>query len=200
MSWVSNDVVEILTFLLPGFVSAAVFYSLTSHPRPSEFVSVVHALIFTMVVQAIVFALPLQGFAEWLGSDDGVIADIVVSVPIALMIGLLAASVSNHDKLHALLRWLKVTRETSHPSEWYSSFASHQRCYVVLHLEGERRLYGWLEEWPSQPDKGHFRLAEASWLTDEGQSQLDGVAAIVVQAKQVEMVEFVEPENAEEKG
>ena len=48
MSWLSNDIVEILTFLLPGFIAAAVFYSLTSHPRPSE---------FTMVVQAIVFLL-----------------------------------------------------------------------------------------------------------------------------------------------
>ncbi len=196
MSWVSNDVVEILTFLLPGFVSAAVFYSLTSHPRPSEFVSVIHALIFTMVVQAIVFAMPLEGFAEWLGEDEVVIADIVVSVPIALVIGLFAAFVSNHDKLYAFLRWLRITRETSHPSEWYSSFASHERCYVVLHLEGERRLYGWLEEWPSQPDKGHFRLGEVSWLTEKGQLSSEDVTAMVIPAKQVEMVEFVQPHEA----
>ena len=194
MSWLSNDIVEILTFLLPGFIAAAVFYSLTSHPRPSEFTSVVHALIFTMVVQAIVFLLPLQGLSAWLGSSDGTEAEILVSVPVALAIGMLAAYVSNQDKLYALLRWLRITRETSYPSEWYSSFANHEGCYVVLHLQGDRRLYGWLEEWPSQPDKGHFRLAEVSWLMDDPDAPLEQVAAIVIPANQVEMVEFVQTE------
>ena len=43
----------VLTFLLPGFVAAAVFYSLTSHPKPSNFERVVQALIFTIVVEAV---------------------------------------------------------------------------------------------------------------------------------------------------
>ena len=198
MSWLSNDIVEILTFLLPGFIAAAVFYSLTSHPRPSEFTSVVHALIFTMVVQAIMFLLPLKGVSEWLGSREGAEAEILVSVPVALAIGIVAAYVSNQDKLYAFLRWLRITRETSYPSEWYSSFAHHEGCYVVLHLQGDRRIYGWLEEWPSQPDKGHFRLAEADWLIEDSQSTLDRVSAIVIPASQVEMVEFVEPESRDE--
>ena len=196
MSWLSNDIVEILTFLLPGFIAAAVFYSLTSHPRPSEFTSVVHALIFTMVVQAIVFLLPLARLSEQVGS--GAEAEILVSVPVALAMGILAAYVSNQDKLYALLRWLRITRETSYPSEWYSSFANHEGCYVVLHLQGDRRIYGWLEEWPSQPDRGHFRLAEADWLIEDSQSTLDRVSAIVIPAAQVEMVEFVEPESRDE--
>lgn len=193
MSWLSNDIVEILTFLLPGFISAAVFYSLTSHPRPSEFISVVHALIFTMVVQAMVFLSPLERLSEWLGSSAE--AEIFVSVPIALAIGVLSAYVSNQDKLYGLLRWLRITRETSHPSEWYSSFANHEGSYVVLHLQGDRRLYGWLEEWSSQPDKGHFRLAEADWLIGDTQSTLERVSAIVIPASQVEMVE---PESRDE--
>ena len=193
MSWLSNDIVEILTFLLPGFIAVAVFYSLTSHPRPSEFTSVVHALIFTMIVQALVFMLPLARLSEWLGSSSE--AEILVSVPVALVMGMLAAYVSNQDKLYALLRRLRITRETSYPSEWYSSFANHEGCYVVLHLQGDRRLYGWLEEWPSQPDKGHFRLAEVSWLTGGSDDPMEQVAAIMVPASQVEMVEFVQTES-----
>ena len=57
MSWASSEVVGVLTFLLPGFVAAAIFYSLTSHPKPSAFDRVVLALIFTVVGQAIVAAL-----------------------------------------------------------------------------------------------------------------------------------------------
>ena len=195
MSWASNEVVEILTFLLPGFFAAAIFYSLTSHPRPREFVSVVHALILTMVVQAIVFLLPTDGLSERIHDRDGLVTDTIVSLPVALIIGVFAAWVSNQDKLYALFRWLRLTRENSYPTGWYSSFANHEAGYVVLHLIGDRRLLGWLEEWPSSPERGHFRLAEASWLLDDGEDRLVGVAAIVLPADQVEMVEFMEPED-----
>ena len=53
MSWASSEVVNVLTFLLPGFVTAFVFHSLTSHPRLKEFDRVVQALIFTILIQAI---------------------------------------------------------------------------------------------------------------------------------------------------
>lgn len=37
MSWASSEIVSIFVFLLPGFVAAAVFYSLSSYPKPNEF-------------------------------------------------------------------------------------------------------------------------------------------------------------------
>ncbi|OWO67359.1 hypothetical protein B2J67_20175, partial [Vibrio cholerae] len=54
MENLTNDVITILQYLLPGFVSAWVFYSLTSYPKPSQFERVVQALIFTIFIQAIV--------------------------------------------------------------------------------------------------------------------------------------------------
>ena len=64
-------------------------------------------------------------------------------------------------------------------------------CYVVLHLHGQRRLYGWPEEWPSRPDEGHFRIAEGEWLVGDERIPATGVTAIVVPAKEVDMVEFL---------
>ena len=85
------------------------------------------------------------------------------------------------------------TKETSHPSEWYSTFVRHgENSYIVLHLQGERRLYGFAEEWPSDPKNGHFRIAEAEWLTADGESvQMDGVAAILIPVGKVTMIEFL---------
>ena len=57
MSWASSETVTVLTFLLPGFVAAAIFYSLTSHPKPSDLERVIQALIFTVIGQAIVTAI-----------------------------------------------------------------------------------------------------------------------------------------------
>ena len=73
--WSSSEAVAVLTFLLPGFVAAAVFYSLTSHPRPNNFGSVVQALMFTIVVQGVAALLGAQSPSkyQWLwGSEYGI--------------------------------------------------------------------------------------------------------------------------------
>ena len=192
MAWATGDVVTVLTFLLPGFVSAAVFYLLTSHPKPNEYGSIVQALIFTTVVQAIVKGIPPIG--NWLGFElvwAGT-SEIVVAVLIAVVVAAIAVYTSNHDTLHRLLRKIRLTKETSYPSEWYSAFHENPDCYVVLHLKGERRLYGWPKEWPSKPDQGHFIIAEGEWLVESESQPISGVSVILVPASEVEMVEFLE--------
>ena len=195
MSWTSSEVVAVLTFLLPGFVAAAIFYSLTSHPKPSNFERIVQALIYTLVIQAVVRSISLLGRMvgkEPLWTEDW---ELVVSLVIAVVVALVATLFSNRDILHGFFRHVGLTQETSYASEWYSSFSRNQDCYVVLHLTGERRLYGWPEEWPSRPDRGHFRIAEAEWLVDDKRTRLTGVIAIVIPAREVEMVEFLSIES-----
>ena len=197
MNWASSEVVTILTFLLPGFVATAIFHSLTAHPKLNEFDRIIQALIFTTVVQAIVKGVPLVGSLAgvaplWTGESE-----IVVAVLVAVAVAVVAVYASNHDTLLRFLRWIDLTRETSYPSEWYSAFARNPDCYVVLHLKGERRLYGWPEEWPSRPDQGHFRIAEAEWLTEGERLPLTGVSVILVPGEEVEMVEFLEMETSE---
>lgn len=197
MNWTSSEIVDVLKFLLPGFVSAAIFYSFTSHSKPSEFGLVVQALIFTIVGEAIIAALLFIDSLTWI-KDWGV----VLSVLVAVSLGLIAAYVSNNDTIHRFFRCLSITRETSYPSEWYSTFARSD-CYIVLHLKGERRLYGWPEEWPSRPEEGHFRITESEWLTDDEdeekkKAQETGVSAILIPVGEVEMVEFVSASAEEE--
>ena len=197
MSWASSEFVAILTFLLPGLVASAIFHSLTAHPKPSEFDRIVQALIFTTIVQAIVKGIPLVGSlagAEPLWTED---SEVAVAVVLAVIVALVAVYASNHDTLHGFLRWIRLTKETSYPSEWYSAFARNSDCYVVLHLKGERRLYGWPEEWPSRPDEGHFRIAEAEWLIKDESLPIIGVSMVLVPGEEVEMVEFLEIDASE---
>lgn len=187
---ISAGTIAILTYLLPGLVAAATFYALTSHPKPGTFERIFQALTFTVLAQIITDQLPISGL-----SANGHTA---VSVVVAIALALLATYVSNNDALHRGLRKCKITRETSHPSEWYSAFALKDPRYVVLHLRDGRRIYGWPEEWPGQPDRGHFRIAEPEWLgteQTEGQSSVDW---ILIAAEDVQMVEFL-PEHQSDK-
>ena len=197
MGWASSEAVSVLSFLLPGFVAAAVFHSLTSYPKAKEFDRVVQALIFTVIAQAIVQGI--QGMARLVKSEISWIAEfeILVSVCIAVAVAIVVVYLSNHDTLHGLLRRLGVTKETAYPSEWYSTFYRNSDCYVILHLQGQRRLYGWPEEWPSLPDQGHFRIAEGEWLVEDKRILAEGVVAIVIPAKEVEMVEFIRSESSD---
>lgn len=199
MDWISSEAVGLLVFLLPGFVAAAIFHSLTSHPKPSAFDRVVQALIFTVVGQAIValFSAMSTRIKESLQGEQNL--EITLTVFVAIVLGLFASYISNRDSVHGILRYVGVTKETSYPSEWYSAFSRHHDCYVVLHLVGQRRIYGWPEEWPSRPDEGHFRIAEAEWLIEGNRVPATGVSATLIPASEVEMVEFLS-EHLEESG
>ena len=208
MSWATNGIIEVLIFLLPGFVATAVFYWLTSHLKPDHFSQVMHALAFTMVVQTIAGMLVLLGALDLFAWTQTTQGDMLVRLLIGIVVGAITVWNSNRDVLHGVLRRIGITRETSYPSELYSAFEHHPDCYVVLHLTGERRLYGWPEEWPRRLDRGHYRLLEGEWLT-EGQEvrvsssrQTNGeetsVVAYVVPADQVEMIEFVQAQQIKE--
>ena len=187
MIWATNEVVGIMVFLLPGLVASAIFYSLTSHPKPNEFGQVVQALMFTILSQAASWAISLL-WPQMGRREDW---QLFFPVPVAAAIALIAAFCSNHDTVHRMLRWARVTRETSYPSEWYSAFAENDDCYVVLHFQDGRRLYGWPQEWPSHPGGGHFIVAEGEWLVDDERFPVEGASVILIPAHEVKMVELV---------
>ena len=127
---------------------------------------------------------------------------------IAVVVGATIAFISNLNLVHRPLIWLKLTRENSYPSEWYSAFVHNPR-YMVLHLHDRRRLYGWPTEWPSDPKYGHFRVTEAEWLSDavtDQNQRMEGpqvaetkenpddsheALELLISITDVEMVEFV---------
>lgn len=190
----TNDIAAISSQLLPGFLTAWIFYSLTAHRKPSPFERVIQALIFTMIVQALVIILRsilfwgggLVNLGRW-NSD----IRLIWSVIIACVLGLVVSRLTNNDNLHKALRKYRWTTRTSFPSEWYSAFCNYRR-WVILNLSGERRLYGWPEEWPDQPDQGHFVIDEPEWLLADGsRAPLPWLERILVPATEVQFVEFM---------
>jgi uncharacterized protein DUF6338 len=205
MENISKDMILILQYLLPGFVTAWIFYGLTSYQKPSQFERVVQALIFTTFIQAFVIILKFVflfignylSLAKW--SDSSAL---ILSVIISVLFGFICAYYANNDKLNKRLRKIGITRETSFPSEWFGTFLNNV-TFIVLHLKDGRRLYGWPIEWPSVPDIGHFLLVQASWLADSKEIPITGVKSILINAYDVRWVEFMdktwETKNGKEK-
>jgi hypothetical protein len=204
MSNVTSELINLFTFLLPGFITSFLFYSLRASPKKSEIEMVVMALIYTTIINTIVELL--SRFFFWVGKKYGAIAEwdqsaiVICSVILSVLLGLLLSLLYNNDAIHKPLRKIKVTKQTSYPSEWYGAFYE-TLSFVVLHFTDGRRLMGWPREWPSDPKSGHFILEQAAWLTEEeGQEKeinLDNVEKILVDTTNIIMVEFVRAEMPE---
>lgn len=194
MESLAKDVVALLQYLLPGLLTAWIFYGLTSFPKPSQFERVVQALIFTLFIQFIVGML--GRLYEWAGQyysfgawDDA--AKVQWSIAVAVLLGVIISYFANSDRLHKFLRDRNITKQTSWASEWHGVFHKNV-TFILLHLKDERRLYGWPIEWPSDPTKGHFLISQPGWQLDDGEvHQLEGVENILIDVADVKWVEFM---------
>jgi hypothetical protein len=191
---VPKDALTVIYQLLPGFLAAWIFYAFTAHSKAGPFERIVEALILTAIIKVLVIALSqlffLLGHAVSLGfwTEDSAL---VVSLVIAVALGLLLARYAHTNKLHEKLCYWGFSCRTSYPSEWFSAFR-RQRTWVVLHLKDQRRLYGWPQEWPDHPDVGHFIIDQPEWLLEDGRSApVHQVRNILVPATEVQMVEFM---------
>jgi hypothetical protein len=195
MNMITNELIALFTFLLPGFITSFLFYSLTSFPKKSEFEAVVIALIYTIIINAIVKLLGLFYIDNLVVNDElNQLCKTALSIITALFIGFSWSGLYNNDVIHKFLREMKITNQTSYPSEWYGTFSETKR-YIVLNLKDGRRISGWPLLWPNHPRQGHFVLEQAKWLLDEDDKSsampLETVDKIMIDANNVEMVTFL---------
>jgi len=195
---VSQQIITLLQYLLPGFLAAWIFYGLTSHAKPSHFERVIQALIFVLFIRALVF---IGG--KFFPGYDWVVE--LLPFLVAIVLGIIFTVFVNNDWLHKLLRKTRLTTRTSYESEWRQSFEGYDVSYVVLHLRDQRRLIGWPEIWPDNPGNGHLFLVDAAWIQGNGDKDaniivLKGVRGILVDASHIKMVEFIDehPEDYHE--
>jgi Family of unknown function (DUF6338) len=200
MVGISSEIIGVIFNLLPGFVTAWIFFGLTAHRRKSPFERTVQALIFTAIIRALVLSIKYlavlaSGWTEIVLGPWTQNVEFVWSIIVAIVLGHLFVVAANRNLYHHLLFKLGITSRTSFPSEWYSAFTSY-RGYIVLHLKNRRRLMGWPYEWPDNPDRGHFVIQEPGWLLKDG-SEVPVLTDeyILVPATSVEMVEFLKPRS-----
>lgn len=189
----STELVSLLSYLLPGFLVAWIFYSLTTHQKPAQLERVIQALIFTLIVRGLVIVvregLYLAGNVHRLGTWNND-SELWVSILLALALGLCVAYLTNTDTLHEWLRKKKISKRSSHPSEWCIVFAM-EPTYVVIEFKDGRRLYGWPSVWPSNFEKGHLYITDPSWIHVGGPVPLPHNDGVLVQVTEIAHVEFL---------
>jgi hypothetical protein len=196
---ITSELINLFNFLLPGFITSFVFYALIPFPKRSEFEAVIIALIWTVIINALIegigYIFIATGNQTYAVAEREHIIKTVLAIILAIVIGFLWSYFYNNDIIHRALRKFRITNQPSYPSEWYGAF-SETNTYIVLYLKDERRIMGWPLFWPTYPQKGHFVLENARWLIDNNGKNdiiaLDVCVKIMIDAANVEMVEFVQ--------
>ena len=191
----STHIISVLQYLLPGFVASAVFYGLTSYYKPSPFERVVQALVFTYLIEVIDhFATQIELINPWYQDEK-----FLITLLLAIVLGTVVSAFASNDRFHKLLRSLKFPKEHSFPakSQWMRTFSGKFQ-YIVLHLDDDRRIYGWLKDWPTDPKGGYFLLQEVNWLREDNKSiPMEGVESMLISSEDVKRVEFMKPDLEE---
>ncbi|MFJ2711018.1 DUF6338 family protein [Pseudomonas sp. NPDC087346] len=188
-----KEVIPLLQYLIPGFLSGWIFYSLTAFKRPDTFGQIVQALIFTFVIHGAVTGV--GALCLWVGASGISIgqwdarAETSWAFIFSLLLGLSACCLATNDKLHRWLRNRNVTKQSSYPSEWFCAFSQFNRI-ITLHLNDERRVLGWPVEWPPESGSGQFVMQNPCWLDAGGESTPFGVEFLLIDSTKVKWVEF----------
>lgn len=216
----SPELIKVIYALLPGFVLSWVFYGLTAHTRPAAFERIVSALIYTAIIQAVLF--PIESMLAWNDSmaasfAENAQASLFLATLLAIILGLVFAKIANDNLLHSFLNeweWLenlplykrvnrrwgwirwRWTSKTSRPTQWFSGFYDQRQWITLEFREGGRRLRGYCREWPDTPDDGHFLVEQAEWLVEDNRSiPLDTVEVVIVPATAIELVQIEKNEE-----
>lgn len=192
-SFAKPELIAFIYALLPGFLTAWIFYALSAYPKPSSFERVIQALVFTLLAEIVTqtirfFCLvigKLFSFGQWTQE-----VHFGWNVIAATFIGFFAVAIVQNNLIAKVPKCLRITSKTAYPSEWFSAF-TRSKSYIYLHLSGERRLRGWAEEWPDDPSTGHFVMMEAAWILDDNtRVPLALTERFLVPVSDVERVEF----------
>ncbi len=189
----SEQLISFLQFLLPGFLAAWVFYGFVPHTKPNQFERIIEALVFTLIIQAIVrIEEPLfLWIGQWISIGEWTRqSEALAPSATAIVIGITFAFCVNKDFPHWILRLVGMTRETTGPNEWFRAFYEDV-TYIVLHLKDGRRLYGWPARFPSTPNSGEFVIRYPAWVHVADNEDLKDVTSILISATEVEWVEFL---------
>lgn len=187
--------IQILIFLMPGFISVKILDSLVVRKQDSKDLEI--------VIQALIFSLLIYTLSSLLKINNLITLDpnnYSISFPhpflyiwiilISIGISFLFALIINQGWLMSLVRWLKITRKTSRLSVWNDVFYTKPRRVIVDFFDGSR-VFGWVEYYSDYCENPFIYLAQPQWIK-RGKFENTGLDGLLITPDQkIRFIEFL---------
>jgi hypothetical protein len=176
----------ILLFLLPGFVGLIVYEIAAEVPKRETFEKVVVAIGLTVVASVLhgilgsfypYFGSPagLEQIAAYAAAKDNVqaaanlataraiIAGLGWTTAIAVVLGLVSATLQNKGGVYKTLLHFGITKRTGAIDVWHQVFSRGARCWVRLRYKNGTMLVGWAKYFSEDSKTMALFVSEATW-------------------------------------
>ena len=186
---------QILIFLIPGFISATILNALVVRKAKKELGIIIEALILSMLIytiyslisgvspvtlnqieESIVYSYDSKSFV-WLG---------VLSLGIPVILSLFITN----DLHMKLARFLRISRRTARSSVWFDVFYDIRK-HIIINLKDGRRIYGWPQYYSNDPESPYIFLFKPCWIQGEKFIDLDIEGILITPEEKIESIEFL---------
>lgn len=155
---------QILIFLIPGFISEGILDALIVREEKKEFEKTIEALIFSMVIYTIYSLISVSGKSPIILSQVEQSITYSYDSKSFLWLGLFSVSIPvvlsffvTNDWHMKLARLLWITRKTARSSVWFDVFCDIRKP-TIINFKNGRRIYGWPKYFSNNPENQYVFL------------------------------------------
>jgi hypothetical protein len=178
----SFEVLTVLLVLLPGFLCAKILQWLIVRPEQTEMDKVVEALLFSFIIYVT--------FTTIFGHIQLTQKHLVYLTALSVVIAVIGSALWTNDLLGLVLRMMRVTQRTSHPSVWNDVFHRYAG-YVLVELVDGRLILGWIRYFSDHETSPTLFLEDAAWVTQSGERiQIPGAGILITAGYGIKTIAF----------
>jgi drug/metabolite transporter superfamily protein YnfA len=187
---------QILIFLIPGFIASTVLNMLVVRVEQKQFGKVVEALVFTLII-FVVYSFVSQKSPIQLSKVGENVAYSYDShaflwlVGISIVIPVIMSALVTHDLHMKLARSLRISKKTARTSVWVDVFYDLDN-YIIVNFKDGRSIFGWPTYFSTDPDQPYIFLSEPAWYEEDKfqpVKELEGI--LITPEHEIESIEVL---------
>jgi len=200
---------QIIIFLLPGFITSYVARSLIAYKPKAELDKIIEALIYSFIIYVIftLFSnlLPISAIIKSIEEERKLSIEFnrkafLVILIISFSLGIIIAIFKRYDLHMKFFRLIKVSNKTSRSSVWQDIFID-QKAFVTVYMEDGLRIIGWPTYVSDHPEEGYIFLSDAAWIKDNDELvEIKGPGILITPIAQIKTIEFLSGEEEKNNG
>jgi hypothetical protein len=205
---------NVLIFLLPGFISQKMTEWLTAHGKSGDTEMIRDALIFSLINYLVYSIVALGSHHVTVAgspfpplpavplviSDEGIlrmhgqqVAALATLVAISIINGAALATALESGRLFAAFRRLGLTNKNSAVDVWYDVFHEFPGRWLRVCFKDGHKIIGWPYYFSDDPENRELFLADALIEKPNGESgELEGPGVLIENMDEVIRIEVVD--------